>query len=254
MKRQIIIILLFSGVLSIYSQELLTVRYFDLDWIPCDSIIAKYKREIYQNKDETFTFKDYFINKGLQMVGNYKSFSPLIEDGKFEFYYENGNLNFAGNYCEGNLCGTWILYSEDGTLNKVINYDYEKPKCPDKIKHNTLKIPNPDSKGDADSLPLVEIMPLFNGQDYTAFKDYLRDNLVFPLHALKVRKRDKILVSFEIDIDGKICNAAVLNNPYKDFKKEALRVLNNSPDWVPAYYRDEPVRVFFTIPITFGEN
>lgn len=41
------------------------------------------------------------------------------KDGKFERYYENGQLRDIGEYKNGEAIGEWKFYDESGKLRKI---------------------------------------------------------------------------------------------------------------------------------------
>jgi antitoxin component YwqK of YwqJK toxin-antitoxin module len=49
----------------------------------------------------------YYENGQLRFKGN---FINGIEDGLLEFYYENGQLHYKGNFINGNKDGWWEYY------------------------------------------------------------------------------------------------------------------------------------------------
>lgn len=63
-------------------------------------------------------------------------------------------------------------------------------------------------------------------------------------------ERIKVIVQFIIEIDGSITNIIVLRDPGYGTGKEAIRVLNSMPKWIPAELNGEKVRSQFTLPIT----
>jgi protein TonB len=58
-------------------------------------------------------------------------------------------------------------------------------------------------------------------------------------------------VQFVVNKDGTVVDPVVVRSvdPYLD--KEALRVINSMPKWKPGKQRGKPVRVRYTVPVTF---
>ncbi len=55
--------------------------------------------------------------------------------------------------------------------------------------------------------------------------------------------------------DGSITNIEILRSPLgSTLGKEAVRVVESMPNWIPGKQRGEPVRVKFNLPINFNLN
>ena len=61
-----------------------------------------------------------------------------------------------------------------------------------------------------------------------------------------------MLCSFVITKEGKVTDAHVVKSSgTESLDNEALRVVNNMPDWKPGKENGEPVNVHYTIPVVF---
>ena len=84
--------------------------------------------------------------------------------------------------------------------------------------------------------------------------NFLISNLEYPEKAKENGAQESILVEFIINTDGSISNVKpvfeekVMN---KELEKEALRVIKKLPKFEPGKQAGLPVRVRYTIPITF---
>ena len=63
----------------------------------------------------------------------------------------------------------------------------------------------------------------------------------------------RVYVSFIINKDGTI-GSVRMRGPDKNLEKEAARIINKLPKMTPGKQRGRPVRVPFSIPITFKLN
>lgn len=97
---------------------------------------------------------------------------------------------------------------------------------------------------------VVENMPEFPGGQ-GALMNYLSKNIKYPTIAQENGTQGRVIVQFVVNRDGTIVDAKVVRSvdPYLD--KEALRVINTMPKWKPGMQRGKPVRVKFTVPVTF---
>jgi len=60
------------------------------------------------------------------------------------------------------------------------------------------------------------------------------------------------IISFVIEEDGSVSNAEIIQDLGGGCGKEALRIINAMPKWIPGKIDGEPVRVQFNLPIKFG--
>ena len=78
------------------------------------------------------------------------------------------------------------------------------------------------------------------------FYKYIRDNYQTP----KVQGlAGKIYMTFIIEKDGSLSDIKVLRDIGYNTGKEAIRILQNSPKWIPGKYKGEAVRVSYSLPI-----
>jgi protein TonB len=91
----------------------------------------------------------------------------------------------------------------------------------------------------------VDVKPEFPG-GVTEFYRYIANNYKLP----KVKKLvGKVYVSYVVEKDGSIDEVKVLKDIGYGTGEEAIRVLNNSPKWIPAEQNGEKVRCSYTLPI-----
>ena len=108
-----------------------------------------------------------------------------------------------------------------------------------------------ESKPDENSIfQVVEIQPEFPGGIAELMK-YLQKNIRYPKVCKEQGLQGRVIVQFVVNTDSTISDVNVIKpvNPHLD--KEALRVVKAMPKWNPGKQRGEPVRVRFTLPVTF---
>ncbi len=109
-----------------------------------------------------------------------------------------------------------------------------------------------DKLGDIQPYTSVEVKPTFNGGDAEAFVKYVQQNVKYPQSALENEEQGKVTVNFVVDANGKIKNAKVVKGVSEALDAEALRVVENAPDWTPAKQGGKNVPVTYSIPVTFA--
>ena len=97
---------------------------------------------------------------------------------------------------------------------------------------------------------VVEKMPEFTG-GMPALMKYLANAIKYPVIAQENGIQGRVSCSFVINKDGSIVDAVVLRGVDPSLDKEALRVINAMPKWKPGEQRGKPVRVKYTVPVTF---
>jgi protein TonB len=97
---------------------------------------------------------------------------------------------------------------------------------------------------------VVEEMPEFPGGMAECMK-FLGKNIKYPTISQENGVSGKVIVQFVVNKDGSVVDPVVVRSvdPYLD--KEALRVINTMPKWKPGKQRGKPVRVRYTVPVTF---
>lgn len=97
---------------------------------------------------------------------------------------------------------------------------------------------------------VVEEMPEFPGGMNELLK-YLAKSIKYPVIAQENGIQGRVICAFVVNRDGSIVDAQVLRGVDPSLDKEALRVINAMPKWKPGKQRGKPVRVKYTVPVTF---
>jgi protein TonB len=104
--------------------------------------------------------------------------------------------------------------------------------------------------GDGKVFTTAEQIPEFPG-GIPAFYKYISKNLQYPIVARLIGLTGKVNVSFVLNENGKITEATPINCIGAGCEAEAARVLELCPTWKPGIQNGKPVRVMYTMPITF---
>ena len=111
---------------------------------------------------------------------------------------------------------------------------------------------------------VIEDVPIYPGcervkksERRNCFQDqinkHIRKNFRYPDIAQEMGIQGRVYVSFIINKDGTI-GSVRMRGPDKNLEKEAARIINKLPKMTPGKQRGRPVRVPFSIPITFKLN
>lgn len=80
---------------------------------------------------------------------------------------------------------------------------------------------------------------------------FINENLKYPKDCENEGIHGRVITTFIVDTYGSISNPEVMQSPDERLSKEVLRILSIMPKWKPAVLDKKPVRMKFTLPITF---
>lgn len=100
------------------------------------------------------------------------------------------------------------------------------------------------------SFDVVEQMPQFPGGQ-AAMIQFLSENIRYPKEAFVNNVQGRVIVNFFVDKDGSIGGARVIKSVDPQLDAEALRVVSSMPNWTPGMQKGKPVRVSYTVPVSF---
>lgn len=128
--------------------------------------------------------------------------------------------------------GTEISLKDSDQWMKI----YEKPYDSTTIEEGIFEV--------------VELQAEFPG-GYKSLQRFLSTNIIYPQEAQENEIQGRVVVQFVVEKDGIINNATVIRGVDEDLNREALRVVNKMPRWIPGMNNGTPVRTYFNLPITF---
>ncbi|MDD6003235.1 MAG: energy transducer TonB [Bacteroidales bacterium] len=96
----------------------------------------------------------------------------------------------------------------------------------------------------------AEEMPMFKGGDKALLK-YISENVVYPEIAKENDIQGTVYIGFVIDEKGKVTDVTLVRGVDPLLDKEALKVVENLPDWKPGKQSGKNVKVRMNIPIKF---
>ncbi|WP_190277238.1 energy transducer TonB [Taibaiella lutea] len=85
-----------------------------------------------------------------------------------------------------------------------------------------------------------------------ALQKFLNSHLKYPVGAREDGLAGRAIVQFVVDRDGSIKDIVLVRDvPNSGFGKEAVRLVNSMPKWKPGTQNGQPVRMYYTMPVTF---
>ena len=112
---------------------------------------------------------------------------------------------------------------------------------------------DPDlQKNDNDkAYDVVEEMPQYPG-GVGKLMEYVSMNVRYPKEAESKSIQGRVVTTFVVEKDGSITDAEVIKSVDPALDAEALRVVKAMPKWTPGKQEGKPIRVKYTMPITFA--
>lgn len=100
---------------------------------------------------------------------------------------------------------------------------------------------------------VVEKMPQFPGGT-GSLRKFIARNIQYPILAAEQGYEGKVYVKFNVNKDGSVSHARVIKGANVELNREALRVINSMPYWIPGEQQGIKIKVSYTIPIRFALN
>lgn len=205
-------------------------------------------------------FNDEYIlinSKDTHFNNSYCEFTtPIIsEDLAYQIETNKVKIFLIGNFSEKvseEYSPKLILIPKKLYLAKVkdgqILYEYEFKEVEER---NTSSIEdNSETEDSNDVYSIVEEQPQYPGGDMAIFKD-LFSNLVYPTIAQEQGIQGRVSIKFVVEKDGSIGETKVEKSLLPECDKAAVSAIKKLKKFVPGKQNGKPVRVWFSLPITF---
>lgn len=163
-----------------------------------------------------------------------------IVDGNGYYELEDELCVEKGFVKDGYKIGKWTGYDIRQKINFTENYE------------NGTLISGESSNENGEKFTYSSVFePAKPKKGYKALYNYISKNFRFTRNS--ANKSGKMLFSFIIEKDGSVSTIQILKRADEELEQEAIRLIQNYPDWSPGFYRGIPVRVSFSIPITIQQ-
>ena len=93
-------------------------------------------------------------------------------------------------------------------------------------------------------------IPQFEGGNDVLLK-HIADSIQYPFVPKRLKTEGKVIVRFTVDKTGKINDAKVVKSLDYFLDKEAIRVINTLPNWIPGTQCNQKVNIVVTMPVNF---
>ena len=100
---------------------------------------------------------------------------------------------------------------------------------------------------------IVETKPMFMGKDpKISFIRWVDKNLKYPRTAKARRIQGRTTLEITVSKNGKVKDVKVLRSSHRLLDEEAVRVVSNSPRWMPGKQNGKAVDVKYVFSVTFN--
>ena len=142
-----------------------------------------------------------------------------------------------------------IPISMDGVSSS--DEDIKKEFQKQKDEQEKISVLEKESGNDKEEFWIVEDLAHYPG-GRPALKRYLEDNIQYPDNAREGQV--KVMVQFTIRTDGSVADVKLQEKGAKKMDKEAIRLVSEMPDWIPAKQRDKRVSSEYIVPVVFAKT
>ncbi len=115
-----------------------------------------------------------------------------------------------------------------------------------------------EEEEDATIFTIVEDMPIFmphkcktKEEGDLELRKHIAQSIKYPEIARENGIQGRVFVSFVVNQKGKVNNVKIARGIDPALDKEAVRVIENLPDFAPGKQRGKAVKVSYTVPINF---
>jgi len=115
----------------------------------------------------------------------------------------------------------------------------------------SFRIENITASESRDSLN--EKMPEYPGGVEALYR-YISRNIILPASVESKNVSGRVYVAFVVDTTGAVKDVKIEKGLNTECDKEALRLVNSLPNWIPATQNGKKVQVAMRLPINFGAS
>jgi len=138
----------------------------------------------------------------------------------------------------------------------ISNVDQEgtKDRTVEAVRNDIAVAPPPPEKKEEVKQEVVnkvytvaEQMPSFKGN----VNQWLAQNLTYPATAAENGIQGKVVLKFVVDENGNVSDVQVVRSVDPSLDREAVNTVKRMPKWNPGMQNGQPVKVWYTLPVTF---
>lgn len=105
-------------------------------------------------------------------------------------------------------------------------------------------------KEEPEIFTIVEQMPEFPGGE-SALTNFIQQQMIYPHEAKDKDIQGVVVLNFVVEKDGRLSNIEILRDIGSGCGNEAVRIVEQMPNWSAGQHRGQPVLVAFKLPVRF---
>lgn len=218
-----------------------------------DTVYYNAELKVISDPSKADTYEIRTLGKRGKPEGPTKRFNQLnelvetttYEKGRKTGFYMlvKGDSIIRGTYARDKQIDLWTYEHKETSIGRVERYN-------DQGQRIRIDQPLPDDM--AEKLQ-INSDTFFPGGP-TAWTGFLRKTLRYPASAKSSGTQGAVRIKFIVSETGSIEDIAVVSSPGPDLSEEAIRIMQQSPNWVPARKEGKKTPSEMSIQIVFRMN
>jgi len=240
-------LLTFSATAFAQDKKLL---FYDANWKP--STAKKYSFIVEQKKlsDTCYEWNYYEARMPRFLSIQFKTPQGGTAHGEYIVYTNEGYIDTSGYYYNGKRNGEWTVMASNHNVLYKLEYKNDvliSTKDSNQVNKEWERWNDSLKKTRTDT---VEIESEFPGKP-GSWSRYLGNNLNYPNEPFKYEVTGEVQVQFIVDEQGNVTGVEICKSREYYLDQEALRLISNSPKWIPAIQSGKKVKSYKKQPIFF---
>jgi TonB family protein len=238
-------IIIIFGLLAVITSEGQTItKYYDTDWLETKPEKAFYYSEFSKIETGYKCLSFWAGSKKKKEESLYGDTSMTKPNGLQKVFHKNGNIEDS------------ILFSPEGKVLEAFHYYANRQLDCHYLStgDNTGVVKEAYDETGAIIKNYVYMRPAEPKGGVKGWKNYLQKNASKELTSGKPEPQTAIVkINFFIDQEGNVMKVKIIESSgNKAVDQDAVRLLLSCPKWSPAIYKNKPIKVPVTLPMTYN--
>jgi TonB family protein len=144
-----------------------------------------------------------------------------------------------------------LAVSEDAVAKQDSATEIPETVIPARGKNLEIRSETADRLHTEPIIVSIEQAPQFKG-GMLGFYQFLARNLHYPDQMFRYNVQGSVIISLTVEKDGSLTDIKSVKDVGYGSADEVIRVLKKSPKWQPGFQNGRPVRITYTLPISFN--
>jgi protein TonB len=215
---------------------------FDAKWKPAKIESAHFMLHTHKINDTCWQFDFYNFLGPLIKMERYRDKDGTEINGVSRHYNGDGYIDSTGQFSRGMRNGEFIKLTGDPLKSKW-KYIYKDDSLIEVIdlekqKKDSVKSYNDEKESE------------YPG-GLKGWQRYMQENLKYPERAMNGNVQGQVRVGFVVDNSGNVLDPYINASVEYSLDEEALRIINESGKWAPAFQNAHNVKSYKLQPINF---